>query len=408
MSAPPTPASPAAHGLFNRGFVVMCLAAFLTFCNMAVFFAFGGYLRTLPVDPQWHGAIIGVFALVPLLLRPLVSPFFTPANAPRAMIWCSLGVAACLFLYNLAQGAASLLLVRVLHGAVYVLLMSANLAGIVGCINPQKSGQSFGYVAVIVLLPYAVIPPAMTWAGERLGGYLYQLNLTALLMLLIPPLMLLLKGGLVQGGAIPSARPSRSEIFSNLRDKRIQSLLGLALLLYTSFAALFFYVQGFAVGLGIANPGWFFTCSTLTEILVRVVAGGLFDRGAKRLPLAGSLALLVACFLGLNLVAGQAAFLGLGFLFGLALGVAMPMINALAFDLSTPRLRAYNSNLGMQMFQGGFFLGPLLGNPLLDWGGHRVLFLACAGLCAAALLLVPGLGRAGAKGLPAGPESPSI
>ena len=39
------------------------------------------------------------------------------------------------------------------------------------------------------------------------------------------------------------------------------------------------------------------------------------------------------------------------------MGVAMPLINALAFDLSTPRLRAYNSNLGMQMFQGGFSWG---------------------------------------------------
>jgi MFS family permease len=371
----------------------MSLAAFLTFCNMAVFFAFGGYLRTLPVDPQWHGAIIGIFALVPLLLRPLVSPFFTPANAARTMIWTSLGVGGCLFLYNFALGTASLLAVRVLHGAVYVLLMSANLAGIVGSINPQKSGQAFGYVAVIVLLPYAVIPPAMTWAGAALGGYLYQLNLTALLMLLIPPLMLLVKGGTGQTGAIPAQRPSRQEIMTNLRDRRIICLMTLALMVYTSFATLFFYLQGFAQGLGIANPGWFFTCSTLTEIMVRVVAGGFFDRGSKRLWLGLSLALLLTCFLVLPLAQGQTVFLGLGLAVGLALGVAMPLMNALAFDLSTPRLRAYNSNLGMQMFQGGFFFGPLLGGQLLAWSGYNLLFLACAGLCLAALLLLPGLGR---------------
>jgi MFS family permease len=167
----------------------------------------------------------------------------------------------------------------------------------------------------------------------------------------------------------------------------------LSLMVYTSFATLFFYLQGFAQDLGIANPGWFFTCSTLTEIMVRVVAGGLFDRGAKRLWLGLSVALLLACFLVLPLVQGQTMFLGLGLAVGLALGVAMPLMNALAFDLSTPRLRAYNSNLGMQMFQGGFFLGPLLGGQLLAWSGYHVLFLACAGLCLAALLLLPGLGR---------------
>jgi MFS family permease len=248
-------------------------------------------------------------------------------------------------------------------------------------------------VAVIVLLPYAVIPPAMTWAGDRLGGYLHQLNLMALLMLLIPPLMLLLKGGVGQTGAIPAQRPSRQEILSNLRDRRIISLLGLALMVYTSFAGLFYYIQGFALGLGMANPGWFFTLSTFSEILVRVAAGGLFDRGRKRLWLGGSLAVLLACFLGLALVESQAMFLGLGVLFGLGLGVAVPLINALAFDLSTPRLRSYNSNLGMQMFQGGFFLGPLLGGFLLAWAGYQLLFLCSAGLCLVAMLLLPGLGR---------------
>ena len=100
---------------------------------------------------------MGVFALVPLLLRPLVSHYFTPANAARSMAWLAPAVAACLLGYNLAQGLTSMLLVRVLHGVVYVLLMSANLAGIVGCIPPSRSGQAFGYVAVIVLLPYAVL-----------------------------------------------------------------------------------------------------------------------------------------------------------------------------------------------------------------------------------------------------------
>ncbi|MBI5521585.1 MAG: MFS transporter [Desulfarculus sp.] len=389
----PNPSASPPPPLWNKGFVVMSVAAFFTFCNMAVFFAFAGYLRTLPLDPHWHGAIMGVFALVPLILRPFVSPFFTPANAARAMAWLAPLVAACLLAYNLAQDVVSLMIVRVLHGTAYVLLMSANLAGFVGYVHPQRSGQAFGYVAVIVLLPYAVIPPLMGWAGEVLGGYLHQLNLAALFMLFIPPLVLLVKGGAGQSGAIPAQRPTWPEIKGNLGDRRIICLLGLALLLYTSFAVLFFYAQGFGQALGLANPGWFFTCSTIAEILVRAVAGGLFDRLPKPPLLAGALALLVLCFLGLDLVGGEASFFGLGLMFGLGLGVAMPLINALAFGLSAPRLRSFNTNMGMQMFQGGYFLGPLLGGPLLALWGYAWLFPACAGLCLLALLLVPGLGR---------------
>lgn len=372
----------------------MSAAAFFTFCNMAVFFAFAGYLRALPMDPGWHGPIMGAFALVPLILRPVVSPFFTPANAARAMAWLAPLVAACLLAYNLTQDPLGLLLVRVLHGAAYVLLMSANLSGFVGHVNPQRSGQAFGYVAVIVLMPYAVIPPLMDWAGEMLGGYLHQLNLMALLMLCIPPLMLLLKGGAGPAGAVPAQRPTWPEIKANLGDRRLACLFGAALLLYTGFAVLFYYIQGFGQALGLAHPGWFLTASTLAEILVRVAAGGLFDRLPKHRLLALSLAWLALCFLGLNLVAGQAAFLGLGFVFGLGLGVAMPMINALAFGLSAPRLRSFNTNMAMQMFQGGYFLGPLLAGPLLAQWSYAWLFPACAGLCLLALGLTPGLGRA--------------
>ena len=67
-------------------------------------------------------------------------------------------------------------------------------------------------------------------------------------------------------------------------------------------------------------------------------------------------------------MAGVFGFFALGGLLGLGWGVVMPVLNALLFDRSRPKLRAFNTNLGLQMFQGGFFVGPLAGAVALHRG----------------------------------------
>jgi MFS family permease len=69
-----------------------------------------------------------------------------------------------------------------------------------------------------------------------------------------------------------------------------------------------------------------------------------------------------------------------GGMLGLVWGVAMPVFNGLLFDTSAPRLRGFNINLGLQMFQGGFFLGPVVGAWMVAHWGFTVLFQVCAAL----------------------------
>jgi len=82
-------------------------------------------------------------------------------------------------------------------------------------------------------------------------------------------------------------------------------------------------------------------------------------------------------YMALGAVRGELFFLILGALLGIGWGVVMPVLNALMFDISTPQLRAFNSNMGLQMFQGGFFIGPLLGGLVLAHWGFEHLFFMC-------------------------------
>jgi predicted MFS family arabinose efflux permease len=400
MSAPtpPAPGPSEPQRLWTTRFAAINAIMFLTFCNMAVFFQFYDYLHRLPIAPNWFGLLIGLFALTALLIRPLISPWLTPANARKWIVVGCLGVIGSLLLYNLARDLGVMILVRAVHGLAYVVLASAVVAALVGCIPPRRSGQAFGLMAVVTLLPYAVVPPLVVSLSRWLGGYVHVLNLTALMMVPILGLAALLGPPDGEGDGTAGKRLRRADLARNLRDRRIWGLLLLSLLVFTAFTPVFFFVKSFAEKIGLANAGWFFTISTGTEIAVRLVLGPLFDKVGKIKLLVGSLALLVAAYAALANAAGPVLFFGLAVAFGLAWGVALPIINSLMFDFSTPRLRALNTNLGLEMFQGGFFLGPLFGGWILTGSSYQALFYVCGGLCLAALALVPLLRPGAAPG----------
>ncbi len=377
--------------LFTKDFLALNAIIFLTYCNIAVFFQFHHYLKTLPLDARWIGLLIGLYALTALVVRPLVSPLLTPGNARPWIAFSTAGVIGSLFLYYLADSFWSMALVRVLHGGIFVVMASAVIARIVACIPPQQSARAFGMISVITLLPYAVIPPLLKTMEVMLGGFLNLLAATSLLMVFIYPLLLMVEPVALEHRGEPIRL---REVRDNLSDIRVLGILVVGLLLFTAFTPVFFFIEGFGSKLGVSNPGWFFTLSTLTEITVRLVGGRWLDRGSKTLTLTCAMGLLALAYLVLPLAGRPVLFYGLGLIFGLAWGVAMPLVNALLFDFSQPRYRALNTNLGLEMFQGGFFLGPFLGGMVLQAGGYSALYLACGGVIALGCILIPLIARA--------------
>ncbi|RJX33357.1 MAG: MFS transporter [Desulfarculus sp.] len=375
------PPAAAPRALWNRNFIIYNLIAFLTFCNVSVFFAYFRHLTQEGLSAQEAGLVVGTFSLSVLVLRPILSPWLTPFNARPWMAVGAAGVLAALLLYNLRLGLPGLIALRLGHGVFYGLLGTAAMAGVTGEVPPDKSGRAFGIIGVITLLPFAVIPPLVAPLEDWLGGFAPLLSLAGLVMLFIFPLLLALRVPRLDRQARRAARPGRQELLGNLRDARAMGLLIFFLVLMTAFAALFFLVQPFALARGMALAGWFFTVSTGAEIAVRLVAGPLLDRSPKGRLLAAAALWLAACFALLALTQGAAVFLALGAAFGLGWGVAITMFFALLFDLTPPRLRAFNTNLANEAFQGGFLLGPLVGGLLVAGRHYEVLFWSCAGAC---------------------------
>jgi predicted MFS family arabinose efflux permease len=381
---------PQKEKIFTREFVALNTIIFLVFCNVAVFFQFEIYLdRELHLPGKQLGFLIGVFAFTALVVRPFISPFLHTHNARKWLFRSTIGVIVSLLLYYPATGFWSLTLVRILHGVWYVVLATAALAQLMVFIPEGRSGQAFGLITVITLLPYAVMPPLLEPLIRLGGGFLPVLYLTAFLMILIFPLLAVIRGAGRKGEEKVPPKFSSRELLENLRSKPIFSLLAVSLLVYTAFAPVFYFLKGFALKIGITNPGWFFTLSTFMEIAVRLFGGSRLDKGSKRRTLTVSLIGLAAAYPFLAVSSGPVLFFGLGLVFGFFWGLAMPLLNSMIFDHSPPRFRAMNTNLAMVMFQGGFFLGPLLGGWILNGGDYRTLYYTCGAMMVAALGFIP-------------------
>ena len=375
-----SPAMQTPDSLLTRDFVVLNAVTFLSFCNLAVFFQFYQYLGTLPIDPKWFGFIIGIFSFMVLILRPVISPFIHAGNARNLMIaGCALVIPS-LLLYNVGHELWSMVLIRIIHGIGYVVLATASTAALVACIPQERSGQAFGLITVVTLLPYAVIPPLLQPLASKLGGFDQTLDLFAGLMVLAFPM--LIWGGAGRGTTHQGhgERLRWADLVEDLHNFNVCRLLVVSLIVWTAFTAVFYFVKGYGQQIGIANPGWFFTLSTFAEISVRLVAGSYFDKLDKGRLLVGSMVWLVAGYVLLASVPAAVAFYGLGVLLGLGWGVAMPVISGLVFDISPIKFRALNINLTFEMFQGGFFLGPVLGGALLLTGGYSAVFYFCGGI----------------------------
>ena len=371
--------NPAGPSLWNRQFMVLMAVTFLTYANISVFFQFYDYLEAIAISPQWTGVIISTFAAVSLLVRPLVSPVFNAGNARpflaagTAMIMVALGS------YSLTQSLAGLLAVRVFHGLAFVVMGSALTALMVQYVPQGGSAQFFGYLSIIILIPNTLVPSILPFLNRLLGGFQGVLLGFAVLTGMIFFMLPLLKPAKT-GPAKAHNRLTWPEIRENLTDKRVLFLLLAMLLMYCGHAVIFFFLSSFGQTRGIIHAGLFLTLATAGEILVRLIGGSFFNRMDKARLLAIILACLALAYAFLAGTGSLGPFLAMGAVFGLGWGIALPVFNGFMFDLSRPKFQSMNTNLGMQMFQAGFFFGPFIGAAVIPPWGFGALFYLCAAL----------------------------
>lgn len=383
------------QGMWSRELILLMVAIFLAYANISVFFQFYPYLHTLAIDQSRYGLLIGAFAATALVVRPLVSPWIAGDNAHRLVYLGTTLVIISLLAYSWADGFWSLFLVRILHAVSFVFMGAALMTLTVVHIPVGRSSQVFGILSIVIMLPNTIVPPVWPLLDSIFHGFPNVLAAFALFTALVFPFLALSKKR-KQKRSDPDqsqTRPTWDQIKHDMADPRLWGLLLAMLSFYSGVALVFFYVAGMAKAHGLAGVGFFFTLTTICEIGVRLFAGHRFDQWPKSFLLAASMLALSGGYVLLGQVSSQAGFYLLALVLGLGWGVAMPVFNGLMFDWSKPEFRALNTNLGLQMYQGGFFLGPIFGGLILNYASFAMLYSWAAALALAAAGIMFGMGR---------------
>lgn len=374
--------------LWTPQFVLLNLQFMLVSAALALFFPFQAYLASRGFSTASAGFIIGADALASLVAQPVAALLIHAGNARRCLAWGAAVLALALWTQGLAQDFWPLVATRLVQGCGFSCVIAALVTLIVQAIPCGMSGQAFGWVSLVRLIPYAAIPSALEWAGFAPAHFDRLLLLGAALALTpLAALAWLPPTPAQPAPAGTAAAPGRHAIGASLRHRSVRLLLLAGLLLYSGYSAAFFYLRSLGEALGLSAGGLFFSVATATMILVRLAGGWVFDRFSKvGLSVAGFVMMAVAYAL-LPWTPSMAVFLGLAVALGLGWGAVMPLQSALMFDLSPPADRSLNQNLLLVCMQAGFFLGPALGARLWSDAGFSGLFMfaALTSLVAAAL-----------------------
>ncbi len=376
--------------LLTFEFVGLCLVTFLSCCNITVFYNLFNYLHSLGIPAELRGLVIGTYSLTAMVLYLVASPFVNAANAPRSMLLGIVVLTVSGFGYFFVHSFSGLLALRILNGAGQFCMGAGAMALFVAVIPPEKSGQAFGIYSVAILAAYGAVPAVMDTLASLIPtpphGY------AAATVSLLPAAWIVRqirrRQKEKQGTTLPRGQlPNRADIRANVTQLPVALLILLNMSYFANWSSLFFLFKGFAQLKGIANVGAFFTVQTGLMIVIRLLAGRLFDSVDKVLLVGGSFVTVAVSHLALDHLPGAWAAPLVGVLFGLGMGAGYPAINGLMFQVSPPRFRSLNANLMLFAVQAGFVLGPVIGGALVAHHGYHGYFNVSIGLSLAAAVL---------------------
>ena len=389
---------PDEKSLFTFEFMALCMVIVTAFCNVSVFYSFYYYLGVIEIPLVWRGFLVGLEPMAAFALRLFVLPWLHVRNA-YGVIMASLVllvVVSCSYLW--VTTVTAMVVLRIIHGAVFVLITSAVISLMVNFIPPEKSGQGFSMLSIAFMIPYALIPPLTEALLPRVRNAADIYAGVSIFSVAAIVLMIALRkriGNKLSGmDGVLMRRLNLTEIRDNFRQHAVVILLLAMLFIYLAHATFFYFMKNLSLQTGIGSVGVFFTVSMAMMIAVRLFGTALFDRVNKLRLLMIVLVLLVLCLIALPNVSTLSGYYLLAVVYGGTMGVALPILNALIFSASAPALRGLNTNMSLFAIDAGYFITPYLGGMLITLGADfGKLFYMAAGFTLLCLVLIMMVGR---------------
>lgn len=370
--------------IWNSSFVRILLYALLCQFTMAItntvlpLYVINGLGRSAT-----ESGLLGTLFTIGSLVCRFVSGYLCDRFGRRACLIAG-GVLVGLSLVALGFETTMLLLLvtKALQGVGHAISSTASNAVAAEVLPRDRVGQGLGYYSLHSMITNAIGPTiclALMGVGAAAvnGGQNYRLPL------LIGGGLGLAAAGIGASLRYESLLPPRKSALSGIHLSDFlerRALLPAAMSFFTSFATgAGTYMIVFANDGGFTTIGVYYVVDALVSVAVRFLLGRRLDAMRPRTIAMIAIPLNILSYLLLGLTLSEWSFMLSAVLLGAYNTMLTPMFNAMAMKLAPESRSGSASSTYWLGFDIGMAIGMLFFGAIIDAGGFRAAFLACAG-----------------------------
>jgi MFS family permease len=377
--------------LWNRGFILACLANIMMFFNVHLLLStVAGYVvgRFLVGDAV-GGAVAATFIMGTLVARFFAGPLIERLGA-RPLLLCAFGAfVAAPLLYWAAPTVVTLLVVRTLHGMTFGVGSSVIAAAAVNRIPGTRMSEGTSHYSSSTLVGVAVGPMAgLALAGTDFGVLAVIASAVSLAGLLIALAMdYRPRPAEEDSPGRRAAGPARRTGWARFVEPGAVPTAAIGTLYSLGYAGIVSFLATLTVERGFgATAGLFFGVYAATVLVSRLFTARLMDRRGPNPVMLPAFVLFAAGLAVIATASHVATLLAAAVLVGLGYGQLLSAGQVICVT-RVPRVRA---GMGASTYflgiDAGMGFGPLLAGILVQWYGTAGLYWV---LAAFVLTLVP-------------------
>lgn len=365
------PHSTSQSPLWTRDFIITTLA------NLFLFISFQMLIPTLPPyieklggDNFIVGLVIGIFTLFALLVRPFAGKATNDFGRKPVLIVGLILITLSVTGYYWMSTFLLVLLLRIPHGIGWGMSTTSLGTMISDIIPPQRRGEGMGYYGLSSTLAMALSPLLGIWVMNEMGfGYVFFIS--TLLAVISVLLSFLIKDHRPDD----LRKTTKKEPFlQSIVEKKALFPTLLALLLGFTYSGIVTFITLFGVEKNIPNVGWFFFANAVMVMIVRPLAGKIFDQKGHTYVLFPGAFFSITGLLLLSFSTSTVSLIFAALFYGIGFGMIQPALQAWVINRVPPHKRGVATGTFFSGFDLGIGLGSMILGLLARFTGYGMMY----------------------------------
>jgi MFS family permease len=361
--------------LWTQEFLGMSLSSFFQYMtHYALIAALPVFVIDTLKGNDWQaGLAMTFFQIGAVFCRPLAGKWLDEFNKQK-MLAISLGFFLLISIMYLGVGSLySLLVIRLLHGAVFA-IGSTTVATLAVLVLPShRKGEGIGYFAMFSSLAMVIGP---FFSLLIIAHYKFNVLFAGCVVLAILSFWCGNRNSLPDIVSKAAKKTAHSLQWNSFIEPKALPMALIGGLLFFAYAGVLVFIPIYAKQLNLIEyTSVFFALFALVIVATRPIVGKLFDRSGANSVVYPGLIMFVLGLIGLSQVQGLLGFLTAGVIIGMGFGALSPTFQTLAIQIS-PRHRAgvatatYFLALDISVGLGSFLLSVVASH-----AGYRAMYL---------------------------------